>query len=351
MLIFSLPGLSLYHIGHGAVLMVEPSQTMSLRVNNMITKATSVHLNDEDTHSIEEQPTESFEDQPVIVATSDEKTAPPAPPDFGSRYEVLSLIEHGGMGSVYKVRDLHLDAVFAIKTLNNKLIKDQVAQKRFEKEVEAATRLSHPSLVTVYGHGITSLGTPYMVMDYVEGQSLDEIIKDIGALEPDRACNILLQIAEGLQFAHSQGIVHRDIKPTNVLITKGETFETAKLVDFGIAMVLPSESRETRDLTQTGEVFGSPHYMSPEQCLGFMIDNRSDVYAFGCMMYETLTGRPTFSGSTPVQLIIDHINTDPKPFPRSIHISNPISRIAFNWVSRILDGTGNTTTVARFPHA
>ncbi|MBX9669674.1 MAG: protein kinase [Candidatus Obscuribacterales bacterium] len=277
----------------------------------------SVNIN-ESSHSHELEANEIDRAETPELVSPEALNEPEERPDFGCRYEVLDLIGHGGMGSVYKVRDRQLDSVFAIKTLNRELVKDQVAQKRFEKEVEATTRLNHPSLATVYGYGVDASGAPYMVMDFVDGRSLDEIIEEVGALEPERACNILIQIAEGLQSAHLQGLVHRDIKPTNVIITGEGKLETAKLVDFGIAVALPTESRATRDLTQTGEVFGSPHYMSPEQCLGFMIDNRSDIYSFGCMMYETLTGKPPFSGSTPVQLIIDHINTDPKSFPRSV---------------------------------
>ncbi len=287
-------------------------------VAKMTTKIkASVNIN-ESSHSAELEANEIDRAETPELVSPEALNEPEERPDFGCRYEVLDLIGHGGMGSVYKVRDRQLDSVFAIKTLNRELVKDQVAQKRFEKEVESTTRLNHPSLATVYGGGLDSSGAPYMVMDFVDGRSLDEVIEEVGALEPERACNILIQIAEGLQSAHLQGLVHRDIKPTNVIVTGEGKLETAKLVDFGIAVALPTESRATRDLTQTGEVFGSPHYMSPEQCLGFMIDNRSDIYSFGCMMYETLTGKPPFSGSTPVQLIIDHINTDPKSFPRSV---------------------------------
>ncbi|MGD9680609.1 MAG: protein kinase [Candidatus Obscuribacterales bacterium] len=240
-------------------------------------------------------------------------------PDLGSRYEVLAAVGRGGMGTVFKVRDLSLDKIMAIKLLQKELAEDAAARKRFAQEVEAASHLTHPNLVSIYGHGETDKGIPYLIMDYIEGESLADVIERDGRLEPERALEIFSQVAEAVSHAHQQNIIHRDIKPTNVILSKGDDdVEIARVVDFGIAKVLPSASRETRDLTQTGEVFGSPHYMSPEQCLGFMLDQRSDIYSFGCLMYETLSGAPPFGGSNPIQLVVKHIHDDAPSFPAEL---------------------------------
>ncbi|MCA9806174.1 MAG: protein kinase, partial [Cyanobacteria bacterium HKST-UBA02] len=240
-------------------------------------------------------------------------------PELGSRYEVLAAVGKGGMGTVFKVRDLSLDKIMAIKLLQKELAEDAAARKRFAQEVEAASNLTHPNLVSIYGHGETDSGIPYLIMDYIEGESLADVIEKDGRLEPERALEIFSQVAEAVSHAHQQHIIHRDIKPTNVILSKGDNdVEIARVVDFGIAKVLPSASRETRDLTQTGEVFGSPHYMSPEQCLGFMLDQRSDIYSFGCLMYETLSGAPPFGGSNPIQLVVKHIHDDAPSFPAEL---------------------------------
>ncbi len=248
-------------------------------------------------------------------------------PDFGSRFTVLERIGAGGMGSVYKVQESSTGKTLAIKTLQLDLVGDAAARKRFEQEAQSAINLNHPNLVSVFEHGTTSDGTPYIVMDYVEGKNLAAIIAEEGALETQRASNIFMQMAEALSYAHDNGIIHRDIKPTNVIITKTNDFESVRLVDFGLAMVMPSAGRETRDLTQTSEVFGSPHYMSPEQCLGFKIDERSDIYSFGCLMYECLTGGPPFAGNNPVQLVVKHIHDEPKPFPRELKASKAMKSL------------------------
>ncbi len=258
-------------------------------------------------------------------------------PDFGKAYEIIEFIGSGGMGCVYKVRETRSGAVFAIKVISGALAQDVVAQKRFEQEVEAASLLDHPNLVSVYGHGRTVCGKPYMVMEYLDGQNLDKIIKDEGRLDPSRSIDLLIQIVEGLQCAHRQEIVHRDIKPTNIIVCKTESGEIAKLLDFGISMVLPAVSRETRDLTRTGEIFGSPQYMSPEQCLSSATDQRSDIYSIGCLMYAMIVGRPPFESATVVRQIVGHVHEDPKPFgivSRSPHTLMMLQRIAFTCLEK-----------------
>ena len=236
------------------------------------------------------------------------------PKCIDDRFEILSVLGKGGMGTVYKVRDQQVGSIFALKLLHQNLQSDQSVLKRFEQEAKAAEQLDHPNLVPTYAHGITKNGEPYLLIEYVEGETLAEIIEREGALEEDRAISVFEQICAALSYAHEMKIVHRDIKPANIIVSKtpsGE--ELVRVVDFGIAKTLTEVDRSTRNLTQTGEVFGSPHYMIPEQCLGLMLDEKSDIYSLGCVMYEALSGKPPFAGSNPIQLVVKHINDKPTP--------------------------------------
>ncbi len=262
------------------------------------------------------------------LRASETELVPDQLPNLGERFEVLERIGSGGMGSVYKVRDTNIDAILAVKVLQQNLIQDQAALKRFEQEAEAAQKLSHPNLVSVYDHGTTAEGAPYIVMDYLEGRALSEILNDSQTLDSKRATKLFKDICDALSYAHKQGVIHRDIKPTNIIVTDvGKSTERAHIVDFGIAKVLPTANRETHDLTQTGEIFGSPHYMSPEQCLGFMLDNRSDIYSLGCLMYECLTGAAPFEGANPIQVVVKHINEEPAEFARAARVDKIVEKL------------------------
>lgn len=237
------------------------------------------------------------------------------PACIDDRFDVLEVLGKGGMGTVYKVRDRQVGTVFALKLLHQNLQSDPAVLKRFEQEAKAAERLDHPNLVPTYAHGVTQKGEPYLLIEYVQGETLAQIIEREGALDEDRAINLFQQICNALTYAHENQIVHRDIKPANLIVSKslsGE--ETVRIVDFGIAKTLTEVDRSTRNLTQTGEVFGSPHYMSPEQCLGLMLDEKSDIYSLGCVIFEALSGKPPFAGSNPIQLVVKHINDKPKPY-------------------------------------
>ena len=242
-----------------------------------------------------------------IEPVSEGATAPELP----EPYEMLGLLGHGGMGAVYRVRNRKLEKEFALKVIKPEYSGDAASLKRFLLEIEATSGLSHPNVASVYEQGTTLAGEPFLVMDLAEGDSLAAIIERDGPLPPARALGVFAQIAAALEHAHKAGVVHRDIKPTNVILTRNADGEdVAKVVDFGIARIQPSARRETMDLTETGAVFGTPHYMSPEQCLGFLLDERSDIYSLGCLMYEVLTGKPPYSGSNPVQVVVAHINAD-----------------------------------------
>jgi serine/threonine protein kinase len=241
----------------------------------------------------------------------------PLPPEqvkLGEDYEVLTLLGQGGMGFVYKVKDKRKNQTVAVKVVRPELATDERALKRFEQEAEAAMGLLHPNLVPVYGQGMTEAGAPYLVMEYQEGTPLDKVLKQETRIDSERAVDIFMQICDALEHAHAKGIVHRDLKPSNVVLTKTKgNKDLVRIVDFGIAKVLASpESRETFDLTHTGDLFGSPSYMSPEQCMGYRLDPRSDVYSLGCVMYEVLSGRPPFISDNPVQTIVKHLSDVPQ---------------------------------------
>lgn len=235
-------------------------------------------------------------------------------PNLGDRYEVLSLIGRGGMGIVYKVRDKAVDKVFAVKVLNHDLVQDKISVKRFEQEAKAASALTHANLAAVYDYGVGVNGSPFLVMDFLEGQTLEQELAKAGYFDSERALDIFIQAAEAMADSHLKGVIHRDIKPGNIILEKAANgSDFVKLVDFGIAKVLPSEQKAHENLTQTGDIFGSPLYMSPEQCEGNMQDRRSDIYSLGCLMYETLTGVKPFAAENPIKIILRHIHEEPKP--------------------------------------
>lgn len=248
------------------------------------------------------------------------QTAAPAMPEaapfavgdrIANRYELLELMGNGASGCVYKAFDEKFDGRVAIKVLRSSLLQDQFAVKRFEREAEAARGLSHPNIVKVHDFDVHEGSLPYLVMDYAEGTSLASIISKEGPLEENRAVKLFLQIAAGIRHAHSKGIVHRDLKPANVVVHRDESGnDHVKIVDLGIAK-LGSEIGNA-SLTADGEIFGSPLYMSPEQCRGEALDLRSDIYSFGCLMFETLTGDPPFVADNPIQIVVKHLNEAPE---------------------------------------
>ncbi len=224
---------------------------------------------------------------------------------LAERYKVVSLLGAGGMGAVYLVEDLKSQQKYALKTILATSVLDRNL-KRFEMEINATKILEHPNLVQIYDFGFINETQPYFVMDYWEGQDLAALIKSKGSLSIDEAIDVFFTICNALTYAHSKGVVHRDLKPSNVMITGG----VIKVLDFGIAKVFRDET-EFNTVTQTGEVFGSPYYMSPEQCLGKTVDLRSDVYSLGCMFFEALTGAPPFVGDTAVSTMLKHQSQEP----------------------------------------
>lgn len=252
----------------------------------------------------------------VPIASSSLSTSLPS---FGEPYETIALIGQGGMGTVYKVKDRFINEFFAIKLLKSELASDNASLKRFEKEAEAATRLTHENLVTVYRHGTTSDGMPFIVMEILEGENLGEFIKKNGPLQLNESIELFLQVAEALKHVHKVGIVHRDLKPSNIILQSSDPSNLKiKLADFGIASALKDSTEGSETLTKTGDIVGSPAYMSPEQCVGQSPDFASDLYSFGCVIHAVLTTKPPFEGSNPVQIILQHISAEPPKLPRDL---------------------------------
>lgn len=242
------------------------------------------------------------------------------------------------MGVVYKVDHAILRKPLAVKVLRVDASLGESAVARFEQEAKAASVLSHTNLVHVQDFGVTKTGSPYLVMDYCEGSSIAELVRKEGVFTIERAMPVLIQICSGIAYMHAKGIIHRDIKPSNIVVTKDERgLPIAKLLDFGLAKFLPTVNATMHTLTQTGEVFGSPQYMSPEQCLGETLDERSDVYSLGCVMYEMLTGQPPHTADNAAVLVYKHVNDTPvAPTELNKLIPAPISAIIMRALSRDL---------------
>jgi eukaryotic-like serine/threonine-protein kinase len=229
---------------------------------------------------------------------------------LGGRYELDGVVGRGGMAEVYRARDIRLDRVVAVKTLREDLARDHTFQARFRREAQSAASLNHPSVVAVYDTGEDSSGSshiPYIVMEYVDGRTLRDLLRDDRRLLPERALEITDGVLRALDYSHSHGIVHRDIKPGNVMLTLGGQ---VKVMDFGIARAV-SDAQAT--MTQTAQVIGTAQYLSPEQARGERVDARSDLYSTGCLLYELLTGRPPFLGDSPVAIAYQHVRENPIP--------------------------------------
>jgi serine/threonine-protein kinase len=229
---------------------------------------------------------------------------------LGGRYELDGVIGRGGMAEVYRARDQRLDRIVAIKTLRSDLARDPTFQARFRREAQSAASLNHPSVVAVYDTGEDTMGDtliPYIVMEFVEGSTLRDLLRENRRLLPERALEIVDGILRALDYSHRGGIIHRDIKPANVMLTRGHE---VKVMDFGIARAM-ADSAAT--MTQTAQVIGTAQYLSPEQARGERVDARSDLYSTGCVLYELLTGRPPFTGDSPVAIAYQHVREEPIP--------------------------------------
>ncbi|MDP1996620.1 MAG: protein kinase [Gallionella sp.] len=231
------------------------------------------------------------------------------------RYEVLGELGQGAMGIVYRAKDPLIDRVVAIKTINLGLALDEKEEYegRFYQEAKAAGRLNHPNIVTIYDVG-KSGDVAYIAMEFLEGRELRDIMNDGGLLPVDQVLDIVAQVAQGLAYAHEHEIVHRDVKPSNIMVVRDGH---VKVTDFGIARMASSAVR-----TQTGMVLGSPKYMSPEQVMGKEIDQRSDIFSLGVMLYEMLTGQAPFNGENINAIMYQTLNAVPAP-PNTLNPAVP----------------------------
>ncbi|MBX9671634.1 MAG: protein kinase [Candidatus Obscuribacterales bacterium] len=234
------------------------------------------------------------------------------------RFELLEEVGRGGMGAIYTARDHACDEpqheIVAIKLLVGDASKDETMRNRFMVEARAASSLSHPNIVKVIEFSVSSEGLPFLVMEYLKGQSLDQLIRSESKLNTELALRYAVQICDALAHAHRRDIIHRDIKPSNIMIVDDDGLSKAVLVDFGIAKIFTQPGKTSMRLTQTGEIFGSPLYMSPEQCMGQKLDHRSDIYAVGCLLFECLTGQCPFEGDNFLEVVFNHINMTPSRF-------------------------------------
>jgi beta-lactam-binding protein with PASTA domain/predicted Ser/Thr protein kinase len=232
------------------------------------------------------------------------------PHQLGGRYEIGDLLGRGGMAEVHIGRDARLGRAVAVKMLRPDLARDPSFQARFRREAHSAASLNHPAVVAVYDTGEDEFAgnpVPYIVMEYVEGSTLRDLLASGRRLMPERALEIVDGVLAALAYSHAHGIVHRDIKPANVMLTRAGD---VKVMDFGIARAVADQSAT---MTATSAVIGTAQYLSPEQARGEQVDARSDLYSTGCLLYELLTGRPPFVGDSPVSVAYQHVREEPQP--------------------------------------
>ena len=276
---------------------------------------------------------------------------------IGGTYKIIEMIGSGGMGEVYLAQHLTLNKTCALKLIPP----DQVTEmswQRFQSEAKLIAGLDHINLVKVSDLGIHEGCLPFYAMEYIEGATLEDHLLKRGTFTLNDAINIFIQVCDGVDYAHRNNIVHRDIKPANIMLTRqpGGKFGV-KILDFGLVKLINADQKR-QSLTAVGDIFGSPFYMSPEQCVGGKIDNRSDIYSVGCTLFECLTGRPPFVGASPVEIVTSHQTEDPptlesaamgKTFPQSIEVviakllrKNPVERY-----QTLLELRGDLERVAR----
>ncbi|MEI9948938.1 MAG: serine/threonine-protein kinase [Pseudomonadota bacterium] len=238
---------------------------------------------------------------------------------LAGRYRMEALIGSGGMGAVYRAEHVHMRKAVAVKVLHKEMTAFPEVVARFEREAVAAGRIEHPHVVSASDFGQLEDGSFYLVLEFIEGQSLGKLVSKLGALSPTRALRITRQIVEALQAAHGVGIVHRDLKPDNVmLVDRDDDPDFVKVLDFGIAKIKVEETAEQPVLTQIGTVFGTPEYMSPEQARGELVDARADLYTVGVILFEMLAGVSPFKDDDLVVVLTRHLTADPPPLPATV---------------------------------
>ena len=241
-----------------------------------------------------------------------------------NHFTVVTKIGQGGWGGVYRAYQHSTKREVALKVLRPDVAHDMEARRRFHREAEAVCKLKHPNTVTVFDFGETAEGLLFLAMEYIEGRTLDAVLEEDGPLSPKRAMHITRQVARSLAEAHDKGIIHRDIKPHNIMVTAGDGDDDfVKVLDFGVAKLVGVDS----GLTATGTTFGTPEYMSPEQVQSRDIDHRSDLYALGIIMYEMLSGSPPFTGKSAVTVAMSHVRQRPPPLRPAIPMPRAMAQL------------------------
>jgi len=250
------------------------------------------------------------------------------------KYRLDERLGEGGMGTVYRATHLLIDRPVAVKVLHPRFVEDEAAQERFRREARAAGRLQHTNAVTVTDFGRTSDGFVYIVMELLEGRNLREVLAFESPLESRRAVALMLQVAAAVEAAHESGVIHRDLKPANIFIVQPKNAPpVVKVLDFGIAKLAADtvDDSEQNALTQTGVMIGTPRYMSPEQCDGAHLKPASDVYSLGIILYEMLTGKPPFTGPSPLAVALQHSAKLPQhPTELVAHIPLELERVVLH---------------------
>lgn len=249
--------------------------------------------------------------RPVVAPPKKRDDDPLVGALVADRYRVISVVSRGGMGVIYKCKQEILDRIVALKLLPFEMVEDEVVLDRFQREAKVLSRLNHPNLTTLYDFGRLQTGEPYFVLEFVAGQTVEAILQREDHLDYRRAVPIFLQICSALGYAHNLGVIHRDMKPANVMLVDGPKGpDVVKILDFGIVKL----TDESRRLTRMGEVWGTAIYMSPEQCTGQQVDARSDIFSVGSVLYECLTGKHPFNGKNLMEIMTKLMTETQLPF-------------------------------------
>lgn len=248
------------------------------------------------------------------------------------KYEVESLIGEGGIGNVYKAKHQHLGKPVALKFLAPELVKDKKAVERFHNEAKITCNLSHANIVTVREYGIAE-DNPYLIMDYLDGRSIKDVIEKKEEVSEEKFLKWTLQMLDALDYAHRQGVIHRDIKPANIFLVGESNEEEIKVLDFGIAKLIEDESKNNKGITTTGDIFGTPAYMSPEQCHGKHVKASSDIYSLGCVLYEMISHKPPFDGESALEVFMGHVS-EPAPKIESNKYSKTIKQVIYKCLEK-----------------
>lgn len=230
------------------------------------------------------------------------------------QYEIIKTIGESASGTVYQARQRLVDRIVAIKMLSESVVCDETSLKRFQREAKIASSLDHPHIARVYAFGVTPDEGPFLVMEFLEGKTLAAIINECGRLPIERFKSVFAQVCDGLEYAHSKGIIHRDISPSNIMLLSKEGSDEVKILDFGTAHQAADQKSTATSTASQKFAAGTPFYMSPEQCRGEKCDRRSDIYSLGCVMYESLCGRPPFSGETAAAVMLQHLHETARTF-------------------------------------